>query len=120
MNSKGQSLVVFVIILPIILVLATMIWELGNLQITKSKYESDIKSAIKYGFKHKQDPDIKEKLENLLRQNVETCEVMIDETKISVKIEKEYKYLYEKYKKIKINISMTGHEENGKIMIKKE
>lgn len=120
MNNKGQSLVVFVIILPIILILSTMIWEIGNLQITKSKYESRIKDAIKYGIKHNEDPEIKTKIEELLKQNVGICEVSASADKIKVKFETTYKYMYEKYQEIRIKISMVGYKENEKIIIKKE
>lgn len=120
MNNKGQSLVVFVITLPIILFISTMIWEIGNLQITKDKYESSIKDAIKYGIKHDTDPAIKEKIEELLKQNIGTGEVSIEEGKIHVKIDENYKYMYKKYKQIKIKISMVGYKENDKIIVKKE
>ena len=120
MNSKGQSLAVFVILLPIILFISTMIWEIGNLQVTKAKYESNIKSAIKYGLKKIEDPNIKEKVEGLLRQNIGVCEVNVENGKIHVKFNTNYKYMYDKYQEIKIDISMIGYKENDKIIIKKE
>ena len=48
MNNKGQSLVIFILILPILLLLFALIWEIGNLGFTINRYETEIKDTINY------------------------------------------------------------------------
>ena len=50
MDNKGQSLVIFVLLLPIIFIILSIIWELGNMQLQISQYENAIKDNIKYGL----------------------------------------------------------------------
>ncbi len=123
MTNKGQSLVVFVLLLPVIFILITLVWELGNLSYTQSKYESEIKNTIKYGLKHLDDPEIELKLKNLLDSNIEgekTINITNDEIKINVK--NEYKTIYRAFfkNKLDIDITFTGSIINGQIIIKKE
>lgn len=71
LNNKGQSLVVFVILLPILLLFMAFIFELGNITYLKNKYENEIKSTIEYGLKHQEDENLESKLNRLLDENLE-------------------------------------------------
>ena len=53
MNNKGQSLIIFVLILPILLLLFALIFELGNYGLTINKYEKEkifMRKNRKYKF----------------------------------------------------------------------
>ena len=69
MKNKGQTLVIFILILPILLLLLALIFEIGALHITKIKYENAIKDAIEYGLTH-QEENMPQKLESLLKANI--------------------------------------------------
>ena len=123
MNNKGQSLVAFALLLPVFFIIITVIWDLGNMSVQKSKYETDAKSIIKYGIKHIDEENIKQKLENLLNINVkENSKIEIENNKIIIKIIYKYEKLYNKI--IKNNEEITnkyiGYIENNKIKIEKE
>ena len=47
MNNKGQSLVTFILLLPIIFLLIAVTTDLGYLELDKQKYQNEIKSTIK-------------------------------------------------------------------------
>ena len=122
MNNKGQSLIAFILLLPVIFVLTTGIWELGNIAYINSKTEEEITSIIKYGLKHIEEENIEEKINTLLDKNIEaTKQVTIEENKIIIKIKYNYQNLYSKYiKPIEIEKTYIGKKENDKIIIEKE
>ena len=62
MNNKGQTLAIFVILLPIILFLIAVAIDMGNFLVQKNKYEDEVKNTIKYGLKHLDDEDISNKI----------------------------------------------------------
>ena len=122
MDNKGQSLIIFIILLPVIILMITGIWEIGNIMVVQTKYEREIKDTIKYGLKHLDEENIREKLETLLNKNVEgNKEITITESKITIKNSYIYKSLYSSIIKNKnITVKYTGKTQNNKITIEKE
>ena len=123
MTNKGQSLVIFVLLLPIILILISLVWELGNLSYIQNKYESEVKNIIKYGLIHKDETNIEEKLSTLLDANLEgEKNITIENNTITINIKKEYKTIYRMIfkDKLDLDITYTGYTEGNNIIIKKE
>ena len=122
MDNKGQSLIIFIILLPVIILMITGIWEIGNIMVVQTKYEREIKDTIKYGLKHLDEENIREKLKTLLNKNVEgNKEITIKESEITIKINYTYKSLYSSIIKNKnITVKYTGKTQNNKITIEKE
>ena len=50
MNNKGQTLVMFIIFLPVILILVALLINYSFISNLKLKLENNIKSAISYGL----------------------------------------------------------------------
>ncbi len=122
MTNKGQSLVIFVLLIPIIFILITLVWELGNLSFVESKYESEIKEAIAYGLRHENE-NLKEKVTELLDSNIEgEKDIEVSDGKIKIHVKKQYNTIYRAIFKNKfdIDITYTGYKENEKIIIIKE
>ena len=107
MNNKGQTLVIFVIILPILLILLTLVADLGLLHIEKRKIENNVLSASEYYLENIDDLDIRNKVENLLNKNVK------DLNDISI----EEKDNYIKIKVIKKNNSLYNIISNKEIVV---
>ena len=123
MTNKGQSLVIFVLLLPVIFILITLVWELGNLSYVHIKYESEIKNIINYGLKNIYNPDIETKINELLDVNLKGEKALtIKENTIKISVKDEYKTVYRMIFKDRLNIDITytGNIDNGKITIKKE
>ena len=53
MNSKGQVLVMFIIILPVLLIIFTLVAELGLSYIEKRNISSNTYDAVEYYLKDK-------------------------------------------------------------------
>lgn len=122
MGNKGQSLVVFVLLLPIIFILFTIIWEFGNLSFQVSYYKNEVKSTIRYGFDHLNDDNLEEKLNTLITKNI-NGESKIEKKNnfIRINVKTKYENIYSKLLHISdIDITYIGYKENNKLVIKEE
>lgn len=122
MDNKGQSLVIFVLLLPIIFIILSIIWELGNMQLQISQYESTIKDTIKYGLNHQNLENLKEKLDNLMSKNTDgNYQIEIKNEIIKINLKTNYQSIYSEILHFSnIDITYIGYKENNKIIIKKE
>lgn len=123
MDSKGQTLVIFVLILPILLLLFALIWEVGNLGLTTNKYETEIKDTIEYGLNHLDDENLEDILTNLLKANLEgDINVEINNQVIKVNVKQKYDALFNNLLNNRFDIDLTynGYIENNKFIIQKE
>lgn len=122
MGNKGQSLVAFVLLLPIIFILFTMIWELGNLSFQVSYYKNEVKSTIRYGFDHLNDDNLEEKLNTLITKNIKgESKVEKKNNFIRINVKTKYENIYSKLLHISdIDITYIGYKENNKLIIKEE
>lgn len=122
MNNKGQSLVVFVLILPVLLLLFALIWEIGNLGLTINKYETAIKDTIEYGLNNQNKENLEETLTSLLKANIEGDIQIEINNYIKINVTKKYNALYNNLFNHKFDIDLTyiGYKENNQIIIKKE
>lgn len=92
-NNKGQSLVMFVLIIPIFLLILTLVYDVGN-----AIYEKDILSntnylTIEYGLNNIYTVTEND-LKNLIEQNTSNLKyiyVTIEENQIEIKMEKDAK-----------------------------
>lgn len=118
LNNKGQSLVIFVALLPILLLIIAFIFELGNLSTIKNKYENEIKSTIEYGLNNQNDENLQNKLLRLLNENIEgNKEVQVDKDEIKVHVTYNPKGIYPSIFKQEFVIDLTykGQFTTGKI-----
>ncbi len=123
MNDKGQSLVIFVILLPVILLLMAGIVDIGNFLVEKNSYENEVKSTINYGMKHLDEENIAQKLNDLLDSNIEgKKQINIENETIKIKVNATTKSLFSDIIDFdyQIDISYIGYMDNDKIIIKKE
>lgn len=122
MDNKGQSLVAFILLLPAMFLLLTGVWEIGNLSYINNKIEEEMISSLKYGLKHIEEDNIKDKVKSLLDKNLDgTKEVIVEGNEIIIKVNYKYINLYSKYiKPIEISKSFIGKKENDNLIIEKE
>lgn len=96
MNNKGQSLVIFVILLPILLIMFTLIIDLGFLYIEKRNIKDNVFLSAEYYLDNIDDIDIQKKVEKLLNKNINDINIdIIEETNyIKISVSKTRKSLY--------------------------
>lgn len=126
LNNKGQTLVMFIILLPILLMVFAIIIDLGLLGIEKRKIENEVKSTITYDLKNKEEKDLEIKLKNLLVKNIDYLEdknisIKIMNNYISITVNKKYKPVFNIIKNnYDITVTYKGNISNNKISIIKE
>ena len=49
MNNKGQTLVLFVILIPVLLLIFITFYQIGSIGLDKRKVEDSIETALEYG-----------------------------------------------------------------------
>ena len=124
LNNKGQVLVAFVIILPIVLFLLVSIIDIGLYGIEKRNISDNVKSSVRYGVKNIKDDNIEAKVRALLMKNIDDLKesdvnITISDNYIKVTVNKDYKPLF-KFNRLSTNVSYSGSISNSKIELKKE
>lgn len=93
LNNKGQSLVMFVLIIPIFLLIITLIYDVANAIYEKDRLSNTIWIAIDYGLDNINDIT-KEELNDMIISNVDGLnyiDVIVNDNEIVVKASKKVK-----------------------------
>lgn len=108
LNNKGQSLVMFILIIPILLLIMILVIDLGNIIVTKTHLDNTNYLVIDYALDHLEEEDLESKVLGLINVNngggLET-KIDISNDKILVTTRKEVKGLLTNSIKIKTIIS---------------
>jgi len=108
MNNKGQSLVVFVLVLPLIILIIAGIMEVGRLYLTKTEYENNIIETINFGLDNLDKDNVKEKMMTLLDENISgTKNIQITNGTIDVHVTNNVEGMFTKMIKSIINKIFT-------------
>lgn len=115
MNNKGQTLVVFVLFLPVLVIVITMIINKSNMYYDKRNMENIAKEAINYGLSNIEDENIENKIKIFISKNID-CEkeVKIEDGEIRVTLIKENKTIKKILGYENIKIKYKGKIEDNK------
>lgn len=92
-NNKGQSLVMFILIIPIFLLILTLVYDVGNAIYEKDRLSNTNYLTIEYGLNNI-DTVTENDLKNLIKQNTSNLKyiyVTIEGNQIEIKMEKDAK-----------------------------
>jgi len=120
MNNKGQALVIFVVILPILLIIFTLIIELGFLYLEKKNISNNVIDSLEYYLDNITEENIDIKVKKILNENIKNVEnITINDTNnyIEISVFKTRKSIYSIItSSTDINISYKGNKINKKII----
>ena len=122
MNKRGQTLIIFVMLIPIILTMAALVIDVGLLYYKKNEYTGIFEESIKEYFK---DEDLTSALETLTLNGVSLDDVLVsatDET-ISVILDTKVDSIFGKVIRIndyEIKIARVGTKDKERVIIKKK
>ena len=125
MNRKGQVLVAFVILLPLLFIVLALIIDLGNLYIEKRNVENNIKDALKYSLNNLEDSTLETKIRNQLNLNIDNVsflKIEINDKIIEIKLKKNIKGIFTSVlnKSYTISSYYKGYIKDEEIIIRKE
>ena len=126
LNNSGQTLIMFVILVPVIILLMALVIDISYLYRENAKLESTTKNIIKNLYDNKDSINVNEMVIQLYQKN----EIDIKKLKVNIenenfKISNEYKIdsIFGKIiglKKYEVKISMRGYLKDSKLKVIKE
>ena len=119
MNNKGQTLVLFVLILPIIIFIMLLVIDVSNMVITKQELNNINKMVLNYGLDIIEEENIENKLEDMINKNISTNEhtIKIDDGTIEIDLKKEIKGIITKKKIYEVKSVYKGYiKEDEKVI----
>ena len=124
-NEKGQTLVSFALILPILVMLFALVIDTGTIYLEQKELRDGVLTGLKYGVKHHPN-DLKEQMRALIRENVEGISILniyIEENQIKVQAKKPKKQNFMQFiiqDNPDIEVIYTAYLDNNKWKIVKE
>ncbi len=89
LNNKGQTLVLFIVILPLILLILLLVIDIGFVYGRKIELDNINKMAISYGLDRINKVDIKEKIEEYIKlndDNLDSIDIRIVDDEVLIEI----------------------------------
>ena len=126
MNSKGQSLISFVLIIPIILMILFMVYDIGNMVLLREKLDNINYITIDYGLDKLEDNDLANKINEMIKKNkddIDIINISISDGKINIILEDRLDNklsLINKFKIFNVKSSYIGYIENDKKIIRRD
>ena len=125
LNNKGQSLVLFIIVLPILLLILILVLDIGKAITMKKELNNINDIVIEYGLNNLDKENLEEELIELIKLNkndIDNIEVNIDNKKIYIMMEEKINGVFTNFVDIPIfNIksSYVGYINDGKNRIER-
>ena len=116
LNNKGQSLVMFVLIVPILLLIMILVIDVGNVIMNKQELDNVNYLTIEYGLEHLEELDLENKLANMIVANnlkLNEISVNVENNRINVVLKKTVNgIIAKKFKIFDIESRYVGYIEN--------
>lgn len=114
MNNKGQTLVMFVILLPIFLLIITLVYDFGNALYEKERLDNTNYMVIEYGLDNIDNISENDLIDLVMKNtsNLDSIYVLIDDSKITIKLSKNVRGIVGGifgFKLIEINSNYEGN-----------
>ena len=116
MNNKGQVLIIFVILIPILILVMSMIVNIGYLQIEKKNIDNTVRDALEF-YLNSSDTDKDTLAKELINKNIATNNISIDEDEfyVEISVSAPIKGILNKNED-KYNVTYRGYKDTLKII----
>ena len=95
-NDKGQTLVSFALILPILVMLFALVIDTGYTYLEEKQLKDGVLIGLKYGMKHHEE-DVKDQVRELIVENVDDISILniyMEENQIKIQAKKPKKNIF--------------------------
>lgn len=124
MNNKGQSLVMVVLLIPVVLMILFMVYEIGRMTLIKHELDNINELAMNYGLTKLQDENASGLIMTLIYKNnseLDNVKVNVENNEIHITLEKEIKGKTSLFKNMfTVKSSYVGYMEEDKKIIEKD
>lgn len=99
LNNKGQSLILFVVVLPVLLLVLVLVIDIGRVIVVKQKLDNINTIVIDYGLEHLDKEGIEQELVELVQLNgkdIDDVTLSIEDGKIYSSLEESTKGIFSK------------------------
>ena len=89
LNNRGQTLVLFVMLLPIMLLVIVLVFDIGKSIVEKQKLDNISFMIVSYGIEHSKDDNIEGTLKELVTLNYKDAtdvEILVKDDYVSVSL----------------------------------
>ena len=122
-NNKGQSLVMFVLILPIILMILVIVVDIGKMILLRSSLNNINYIAMDYGLDNLDRENIVDDIEEVIYKNksdIDSVSVLIDDGKIQIALKDNVDLLILKDRQLfYVKSTYVGYISNNKKIIER-
>lgn len=122
MNKKGQTLIIFVILIPVLVLMAALVVDTGLMIYAKENYRGIIENGISEYFHTGSREDI-ERLFALNGLSMEDYTITVHENEIEVSLETEVEAIFGKIINIReydIKMNYVGTTDGQRVIIRKK
>ena len=93
LNNKGQSLVMFIIFMPVLLLMLTLVYDIGNGLYEKEKISNVNYMTVSYGLDNIDKVEEQDLIDIIMKNtnNLDSVSVNIENDTIDIKIDKDIK-----------------------------
>lgn len=126
MNNKGQSLIMFVLIIPIAILILFMVYDISRMALLKQEINDINEMAIDYGISIMNDENAISKVNQLILKNksdIDNVDIKIEDNKIYItledKLEKKVSLL-NRTNIFKVRSSCIGYLKDDKKVIERD
>ena len=119
MNNRGQTLVLFVILIPALIFLFICFYQIGTIKIEEKRIKEGIKEALEYGVNNLESEILYTHIEEIIMSNDSDIkdsdiEIYIVGEGLNIKVKKEYEtYILDD----EVVLDYTGKKVNGRLEI---
>ena len=122
-NNRGQSLVLFILVIPIVFLVIMGIVDIGKISMLREELDGINYVVTEYGLDKIDDVDLNDKLEEIIRKNksdIDKIDIVIEDKKLKITLEDNVNLVLIKNSNvISIKSSYIGYFEDEKKIIER-
>ena len=124
MNNRGQSLVLFILLIPLVLMILYAVYEIGRMTLLKHELDNINAIALDYGINKMNDENIDIEIKELIKKNkndIDKIDIKILDKKMYITLEASLSKSTSLFKNIFIvKSSYVGYMNNDKKIIERD
>ena len=125
LNNKGQSLILFIVVLPILMLMLILVIDVGKIITLKYELNNINEIVLDYGLDNLDKDNLEDELINLIELNnagIDNIDVKIEDNKIYIDMNEDSKGIFSSFINMsifKVKTSYVGYIEDNKKRIER-